>query len=129
MAVRVVDPETGADCHRRPRRAALPRPDGVRRLLRDPEETAADIDAEGWFHSGDVGTVDADGRVTFVTRLKDMLKVGGENVAAAEIESHLLTHPAVGMVAVVGAPGRALRGGAGGVRAARLRGDRHRARS
>ena len=55
-------------------------------------------------HTGDVVTVDADGRVTFRARLKDMLKVGGENVSAAEIENHLLTHPAVGVVAVVAAP-------------------------
>ena len=55
-------------------------------------------------HTGDVVTVDGAGRVTFRSRLKDMLKVGGENVAAAEIEDHLLTHPAVGVVAVVAAP-------------------------
>ena len=55
-------------------------------------------------HTGDVVTVDDAGRVTFRSRLKDMLKVGGENVAAAEIEDHLLTHPAVGVVAVVAAP-------------------------
>ncbi|HWN29005.1 MAG TPA: AMP-dependent synthetase, partial [Actinomycetospora sp.] len=61
--------------------------------FRDPEATAATIDAQGWVHTGDVVTVDADGRVTFRSRLKDMLKVGGENVSAAEIEDHLLGHP------------------------------------
>lgn len=70
----------------------------------DPVQTAQAIDGEGWFHSGDMGTVDDDDRLTFVTRLKDMMKVGGENVAAAEVESHLLGHPAVVMAQVVGAP-------------------------
>ena len=47
-----------------------------------------------------------DGGFLFLSRIKDMLKVGGENVAAAEIEGHLLTHPAVRLVAVVAAPDR-----------------------
>lgn len=71
---------------------------------KDPEKTAETIDAEGWFHTGDIGTVDADGRVSYLGRLKDMLKVGGENVAAAEIESHLQDHPAVAIAQVVGLP-------------------------
>jgi fatty-acyl-CoA synthase len=71
---------------------------------KDPEKTAAAFDAEGWFHTGDLGTVDAEGRVTYQGRLKDMLKVGGENVAAIEIESYLSTHPAVSIAQVVGVP-------------------------
>ncbi len=74
------------------------------RYHRDPETTAARIDAQGWFHTGDLVRRDAAGRFTFVSRLKDMLKVGGENVAAAEVEGRLAEHPAVGVVAVVGAP-------------------------
>ena len=70
----------------------------------EPELTAQVIDADGWFHSGDIGTIDYDGRVTYVGRIKDMLKVGGENVAAAEIEGHLVDHPAVQIVQVVSAP-------------------------
>jgi len=70
----------------------------------DPETTAERIDAEGWFHTGDLVRRDAAGRFTFVSRLKDMLKVGGENVAAAEVEGRLAEHPAVGVVAVVAAP-------------------------
>jgi fatty-acyl-CoA synthase len=62
------------------------------------------IDADGWFHSGDLVRRDGDGRVTFVGRLKDMLKVGGENVSAAEVENHLVTHPAVQIAQVVAAP-------------------------
>jgi acyl-CoA synthetase (AMP-forming)/AMP-acid ligase II len=58
----------------------------------------------GWFHSGDRGKLDAEGRLTFLGRLKDMLKVGGENVAALEVEAYLGTHPAVKIAAVVGVP-------------------------
>ncbi|MDQ4117098.1 MAG: acyl--CoA ligase [Actinomycetota bacterium] len=57
-----------------------------------------------WFPSGDLGLVDADGRVHYRGRLKDMVKVGGENVAALEIEAVLGAHPAVRTVAVVPAP-------------------------
>jgi fatty-acyl-CoA synthase len=71
---------------------------------RDPEQTAAAIDADGFFHSGDLGVVDEHGRLSFIGRLKDMLKVGGENVAAAEIEGFLAEHPAIAEVQVVAAP-------------------------
>ena len=56
----------------------------------DVERTAEAFDAEGWFHSGDLGSIDLNGRMRFAGRLKDMLKVGGENVAAAEVEGFLL---------------------------------------
>jgi fatty-acyl-CoA synthase len=71
---------------------------------RDPENTAKTIVDDGWVRTGDIVTENADGTWTFVGRLKDMLKVGGENVAAAEIEGYLLTHPAVAVAAVVAAP-------------------------
>ncbi len=71
---------------------------------KDPELTSQRIDEDGWFHTGDIGAVDAQGRVTYLGRLKDMLKVGGENVAAVEIESMLCTHPAVAIAVVVGVP-------------------------
>ena len=61
-------------------------------------------DEDGYFHSGDLGFMDEAGRVTFRSRIKDMLKVGGENVAAAEVEDYLITHPAVNIVQVVAAP-------------------------
>lgn len=105
MSVRVVDPDTGGDLPPdTPGELLFRGPTAFDGYFRDPEATAATIDAQGWVHTGDVVTVDADGRVTFRSRLKDMLKVGGENVSAAEIENHLLTHPAVGVVAVVAAP-------------------------
>jgi fatty-acyl-CoA synthase len=62
------------------------------------------IDPDGWFHSGDLMCRDTAGNLEFISRIKDMLKVGGENVAAAEIESLLLTHPGVQVAHVVGAP-------------------------
>jgi fatty-acyl-CoA synthase len=71
---------------------------------KDPERTAAVLDADGWFHTGDIGALSADGRIRYRGRTKDMLKVGGENVAAIEIESYLATHPAVSIAAVVGVP-------------------------
>ena len=71
---------------------------------RDPEKNAEAFDADGWLHTGDRGSLDAEGRVKFLGRLKEMLKVGGENVAAVEIESHISTHPAVKLVQVVGVP-------------------------
>ncbi|MFP5070203.1 class I adenylate-forming enzyme family protein [Pseudonocardia nantongensis] len=59
---------------------------------------------DDWFSSGDLGLVDADGRVHYRGRLKDMVKVGGENVAALEVEAVLAAHPAVLVAAIVAAP-------------------------
>ncbi len=105
MEVRVVDPAGGEDVPAGQVGEILFRgPMRFRGYFKDPELTARVIDRDGWCHSGDLGTLDSEGRVTYTGRLKDMLKVGGENVAAAEVEAFLLTHPAVNIVAVVGAP-------------------------
>ncbi|HEX2411581.1 MAG TPA: hypothetical protein VHJ39_10475 [Solirubrobacteraceae bacterium] len=61
----------------------------------DPDATAALIDADGWLHTGDLGHVDADGDVWIVDRLKELIKVGGLQVAPAELEALLATHPQV----------------------------------
>ena len=71
---------------------------------KDPVTTAECFDDEGWFNTGDIGRVDAGGRVGYLGRVKDMLKVGGENVAAVDIESYLQTHEAVAIAQVVGIP-------------------------
>jgi fatty-acyl-CoA synthase len=71
---------------------------------RDPDTTAAIVDDDGWVRTGDLVRREEDGTIAFVSRLKDMLKVGGENVSAAEIEGYLITHPDVSVAAVVGAP-------------------------
>ena len=72
--------------------------------FRDPELTEEVFDERGFFKTGDICEIDSDGRVTFVSRLKDMLKVGGENVSAAEVEGYLITHPAIALAQVVSAP-------------------------
>jgi fatty-acyl-CoA synthase len=71
---------------------------------KDEQATAAAFDADGWFHSGDRASVDLAGNLVYGGRLKDMLKVGGENVAAIEIEGYLVRHPAVAIAQVVGVP-------------------------
>jgi acyl-CoA synthetase (AMP-forming)/AMP-acid ligase II len=69
-----------------------------------PDQTAEVIDADGWLHTGDVGTMDPDGYVAITDRKKDMFISGGFNAYPAEIERLLLTHPAVAQVAVIGVP-------------------------
>jgi len=105
LEVRVADPETGAVAATGTRGELLVR--GYCLLegyYRDPEKTAQALDREGWFHTGDIGSVDEAGTLMFHGRFKDMLKVGGENVAAAEIEAQLQRHPAVKLAQVVGIP-------------------------
>jgi fatty-acyl-CoA synthase len=105
MQVRTIDPETGLDTPPNTPGELLYRGSHVfSGYYKDPELTAASFDEDGWFHTGDLMVLDEDGRLSFVSRLKDMLKVGGENVAAAEVEGFLLGHPAVYMAQVVGAP-------------------------
>jgi acyl-CoA synthetase (AMP-forming)/AMP-acid ligase II len=70
----------------------------------DPEATAATIDAGGWLHTGDIGTLDERNYVRITDRKKDMFIVGGFNAYPAEIENLLLGMDAIGQVAVVGAP-------------------------
>jgi fatty-acyl-CoA synthase len=71
---------------------------------RDEDETRRAFDADGWFRTGDMGMVDAAGHVAFLGRYKDMLKVGGENVSALEVETFLGSLAGVRNVQVVGAP-------------------------
>ena len=71
---------------------------------KDPEKNELAFTEDGWFRTGDICSLDEEGRVTYKSRLKDMLKVGGENVAAAEIEGLLSGHPEVVLAQVVSAP-------------------------
>jgi acyl-activating enzyme 14 len=75
---------------------------------RDPQATAQTLQSEGWLHTGDLGYLDSKGHLWLVGRLKDMVKTGGENVHAAEVEGVLLTHPAVAAAAVFGLEHRRL---------------------
>ncbi|MGI9161337.1 MAG: 3-((3aS,4S,7aS)-7a-methyl-1,5-dioxo-octahydro-1H-inden-4-yl)propanoate--CoA ligase FadD3 [Mycobacterium sp.] len=72
--------------------------------LDDPAATAATIDADGWLHTGDIGTVDAAGNLRITDRLKDMYICGGFNVYPAEIEQSLARLDGVAEVAVIGVP-------------------------
>jgi fatty-acyl-CoA synthase len=105
LEARIVDPETE-------REAPFGTPGEIR--LRGPllfdgyygdeARTSASFDDAGWFRTGDLGTMDSAGRLAFRARIKDLLKVGGENVSPAEVEAHLMTHPAVHMAQLVGVP-------------------------
>jgi fatty-acyl-CoA synthase len=103
--VKIVDPETGSECPAGVQGEIVARgPNMLAGYYNAPEKTAEVIDAEGWFHTGDIGSFDAAGQIMFHGRTKDMMKVGGENVAAAEIEAVLQTHPAVKLAQVTGLP-------------------------
>jgi len=69
-----------------------------------PEATREAIDEQGWFHSGDIGRLDADGYLAIVDRRKEMIIRGGFNVYPRELEDVLLTHPEVSLAAVIGVP-------------------------
>jgi acyl-CoA synthetase (AMP-forming)/AMP-acid ligase II len=69
-----------------------------------PDATAETIDADGWLHSGDIGRVEADGRVFITDRIKELIKYKAYQVAPAELEALLCTHPAVSAAGVIGAP-------------------------
>jgi acyl-CoA synthetase (AMP-forming)/AMP-acid ligase II len=105
IEVRITDLDTGEDLPTGTHGEVLIRGynlfDGY---YRDPAKTAEALDAQGWFHSGDIGSLDANGHIMFHGRFKDMLKVGGENVAAAEVEAVLQRHPAVKLAQVIGLP-------------------------
>ncbi|MEQ9815068.1 MAG: AMP-binding protein [Azospirillaceae bacterium] len=105
LAVRIVDPASGAVL-----------PEGaqgeicvngwnvMRGYFRDPAATAKAIDAEGYLHTGDQGVLLPGGYLRFVSRIKDIIRVGGENLSPIEVEEVLVDHPDVAEVAVVAAP-------------------------
>ena len=102
---KIVDPDTGE---------LVPRGEGGEYCTRgyhvmlgywnDPEKTADAIDADGWMHSGDLATMDDDGYVNIVGRIKDMIIRGGENIYPREIEEFLYSHPAIADAQVIGVP-------------------------
>ncbi|MFI5280110.1 MAG: AMP-binding protein [Gemmatimonadales bacterium] len=102
MQIRVTDPASG--------RSLPPGDVGELRVkghltpgyYRDPEQTRAAFDADGWFVTGDLGLVGDDSRVRFRGRLKELIKTAGANVAPLEVEAILLAHPAVKQAYVVG---------------------------
>jgi fatty-acyl-CoA synthase len=74
----------------------------------NPEANAKAFTEDGWLRTGDLGELTADGRLRMVGRLKDVFRVGGENVAPAEVEEVLLAHPAVQTAQVIGVPDKRL---------------------
>jgi acyl-CoA synthetase (AMP-forming)/AMP-acid ligase II len=104
--VRLVDPITGDDVGAPHREGELliRGPQIMKGYLNRPQDTAASIDPEGWYHTGDVGYVDEDGWFYIVDRTKELIKYKGMQVAPAELEALLLTHPAVLDAAVVRRP-------------------------
>jgi acyl-CoA synthetase (AMP-forming)/AMP-acid ligase II len=102
---RVVDPETGEDVPEGERGELWIRgPQVMRGYLNNPDATSATLDDEGWLHTGDVATADADGFFRIVDRLKELIKYKGFQVAPAELEALLLSRPEVADAAVVGVP-------------------------
>ena len=100
---RVVDPVSGRDLGvGEPGEVWVRGPQVMKGYLNNPAATAATVDADGWLHTGDIGVVDADGYLTIVDRLKELIKVKGYQVAPAELESLLLKHPQIADVAVIG---------------------------
>jgi acyl-CoA synthetase (AMP-forming)/AMP-acid ligase II len=105
IEVRIVDPATGAELPADTPGEALIRGYSLMEgYYKDPEATAAAIDAAGWMHSEDRYVNTAAGDLVFQGRLKDILKVGGENVSPVEVEWTLIEHPAVKHAEVVGIP-------------------------
>ena len=104
VEVKIVDPETDQELPAGERGEILVRGYAVFDGYYKAPEKNAEAFTDGWFRTGDLCALDADGHIEFHGRIKDMLKVGGENVAALEIESYLANHPAVKLAQVIGVP-------------------------
>jgi fatty-acyl-CoA synthase len=105
VEIKIVDPATGATVQRGERGEFLARGYLVMRgYWNDAERTGEAIDAGGWMHTGDLATMDDDGYVNIVGRIKDMVIRGGENVYPREVEEFLYSHPDVADVQVIGVP-------------------------
>ena len=108
MQCRLVDPATGeeipvpAEGTSAPGHLLCRGPNVMLGYLNRPQETADTLDADGFLHTGDIATVRADGVVTIVDRLKELIKYNGYQIAPAELEALLLTHPGIADSAVIG---------------------------
>ena len=102
--IRIIDPETQAEV---PAGVAgeitIRGPGNFKGYWKKPEATAQTL-RDGWVHTGDMGTVDADGYLNFMGRFKEMIKVSGYSVFPEEVETLLIKHPAVAQAAVIGVP-------------------------
>jgi len=101
--LKIVDPDTGASLGRnQPGEICISGEQIMKGYLNDPESTKNTIDKEGWLHTGDIGFVDDDDEIFIVDRLKEIIKYKGFQVAPAELEALLITHPDIKDAAVVG---------------------------
>lgn len=102
---RLVDPDTGEDQPVGGRGELWVRgPQVMMGYLNNAKATAETIDADGWLHTGDVAIIDEHGHMTIVDRIKELIKYKGFQVAPAELEALLITHPKIADVAVIGIP-------------------------
>jgi acyl-CoA synthetase (AMP-forming)/AMP-acid ligase II len=99
---KIVDMETGGALgHNREGEICMRGPQVMKGYLNRPEATSATIDADGWLHTGDIGYADEDGHFYIVDRAKELIKYKGFQVAPAELEALLLSHPAIADAAVI----------------------------
>jgi acyl-coenzyme A synthetase/AMP-(fatty) acid ligase len=102
---RIIDPGNGADVTPgQPGELLARSPAQMRGYLGNDEATAGTIDSDGWLHTGDIVRADPDGWLHVVDRVKELIKYKGRQVAPAELEQILLSHPGVADVAVIGCP-------------------------
>lgn len=107
---KIIDTETGdeieipAEGESAPGELLVRGPNVMAGYLGNEEATAATIEPDGFLHTGDIAVVRADGVVTIVDRLKELIKYKGYQVPPAELEALLLTHPGIGDAAVIGVP-------------------------
>jgi acyl-CoA synthetase (AMP-forming)/AMP-acid ligase II len=105
ITIRALDPETGELLpYGTPGELCVKGFVTMEGYYRDPVHTAEALPGDGWLHTGDRGRIREDGRIEFLGRFKEMIRVGGENVGPAEIEGYLSTHHAVHLVQAVGVP-------------------------
>ena len=102
VGIKIIDPETGETVERERDGELCTHGYSVMPGWDDPERTAEAVDADGWMHTGDLATMDGDGYVNIVGRIKDMIIRGGENVCPREIEGFLYGRPGVEDVHVIG---------------------------
>ncbi|RCV30425.1 hypothetical protein SETIT_6G093400v2 [Setaria italica] len=101
--LKIIDPNTGKSLGRnQPGEICIRGQQIMKGYLNNPEATKNTIDADGWLHTGDVGFVDDDDEIFIVDRLKEIIKYRGFQVAPAELEALLITHPSIADAAVVG---------------------------
>jgi fatty-acyl-CoA synthase len=105
VEIKIIDPESGTTVARGVSGELCTRGYSVMSgYWNDPERTAEAIDADGWMHTGDLATMDEEGYLNIVGRIKDMVIRGGENIYPREIEEFLHSHPEVADVQVIGVP-------------------------